>query len=416
LAAHSVILLHTVMTIAKINQRLIISIGIAVATLVFFFDIHTPLGIAMGIPYLSLVILTLWLKDARYVLLAALLGIVLTVLGAAFLKPMPTTLSMAFVITNRLLVIATIIFTALLIFQYKKAESKVKEQQLELNLLNENLRSSNKELEQKVRHRTQILEESLGKLEKTTAELNSSLEKEKELNELKSRFVSMASHEFRTPLATILSSLVLAKKYGEQNEKEKQHRHFQRIENSVHNLTEIINDVLSVSKLEEGKIRIEYEMINVPMLITTLVNEMKTIAKEGQSIDYRHSGKDVILLDSKALRLILTNLVSNAIKFSPPGSPVLITSEISDHELKLTVRDHGIGISPADQQHLFERFFRGENVTSIQGTGLGLNIVAKFVELLGGQIEFSSTLDAGSEFHVLLPALYESPVTAGVDK
>lgn len=264
------------------------------------------------------------------------------------------------------------------------------------------LKNYSVELERQVENRTMIMSEAIEELEKTKEELNNALEKERELSELKSRFVSMASHEFRTPLATVLSSLSLVAKYGEQGDKEKQDKHIARIKQSITNLTDILNDMLSISKLEEGAITIVREDFDVKEFILDLITEMKGICKEGQILDYKHkSDKMNAFLDKKIMRHILFNLISNAIKFSPENKPIEIDSEINnDGRIKLNVKDNGIGISKEDQKHLFERFFRGQNATNIQGTGLGLNIVAKYIEMLDGTIECNSELEKGTSFTI----------------
>lgn len=264
----------------------------------------------------------------------------------------------------------------------------------------ERLKNYSSELEKQVKNRTLILEEAIVELKKIKKELNDSLEKERELNELKSRFVSMASHEFRTPLATILTSLSLVTKYGELNEKEKQNKHIARIKTSVSDLTDILNDFLSVSKLEEGKMECKPEHFNLPEFITEIVSNLQPLTKNNQKINYNHSGKREVFLDKIFLKNILFNLVSNAQKFSPEGKSINILSWFSGSELTLEVEDQGIGISIEDQKHLFQRFFRGHNVSHIQGTGLGLNIVAKYVELMNGSIEFESIEGKGTTFTI----------------
>jgi signal transduction histidine kinase len=242
----------------------------------------------------------------------------------------------------------------------------------------------NAELEGKVKERTQSLEEAL--------------EKEKELNELKSRFVSMASHEFRTPLSTVLSSAYLLAQYSKTEDQPKREKHIQRIVSSVNLLTDILNDFLSVGKIEEGKIQVRISEIDIRETGSTLVTELKTITKPGQEILYTHSGGTDAMLDLALVKHIVLNLVSNAIKFSPENSTVNICTINEKNVLTLSVKDSGVGISEEDQQHLFERFFRGANVTNIQGTGLGLHIVAKYVEIMNGTITFNSTLGQGTEF------------------
>jgi PAS domain S-box-containing protein len=267
----------------------------------------------------------------------------------------------------------------------------------------EKLKNYSAELETQVRKRTLILEEAVEELEKTKSELNKALEKERELNELKSRFVSMASHEFRTPLATILSSVSLIDKYGQKGDTQKQQPHVSKIKSSINNLTDILNDFLSLSKLEEGKVESVAEEFNLEEFLTAVVKELEPLAKEGQSLLYRHSGNPNASMDKKLLKNILFNLVSNAIKFSPEGEQIEITSLCDKANIKISVKDKGIGISKDDQKHLFERFFRGHNAMNIQGTGLGLNIVAKYVELMCGSIDFSSTENKGTTFTLTFP-------------
>jgi PAS domain S-box-containing protein len=269
------------------------------------------------------------------------------------------------------------------------------------------LKQYSAELEKQVEKRTMIMREAIQELERTRDELNVALEKEKELGELKTRFVSMASHEFRTPLATILSSLSLVSKYGESGEKDKQGKHVTRIKGAVSHLTDILNDVLSISRLEEGRISMTLEEIDIRELINNVLNEMRPICKDAQTINYQHKGDTLVRLDRKIIRNIIFNLVSNAIKFSNEGKQISIETISSEHELMLTVQDEGMGISAEDQKHLFERFFRGHNATNVQGTGLGLNIVAKYVELMDGHIEFESELEKGTKFILIFRKHHE---------
>lgn len=265
------------------------------------------------------------------------------------------------------------------------------------------LKNYNVELERQVKKRTLILREAIDQLEKTKLELNNALEKERELNEMKSRFVSMASHEFRTPLATILSSLSLVTKYGEINEKEKQNVHINKIKSSVNNLTDILNDVLSVSKLDEGKVSFNPEFFDLFTFIEDCISDLQPIAKEGQLIQFTHAGNSEINFDKKLLKHILFNLVSNAIKFSPEEKPIEVKVKVNKKNWTLSVKDHGIGIPKSDQKHLFERFHRGKNVTNIQGTGLGLNIVARITEMLQGKISYETKENAGTLFTLSFP-------------
>lgn len=278
----------------------------------------------------------------------------------------------------------------------KKAEQAVAQQKKELELLNA-------DLEKRVKERTMILEEAVGELNRTKEELHAALQKEKELNDLKSRFVSMASHEFRTPLATILSSLSLSMKYSEKGDKENQSKHINRIKTSINSLTDILNDFLSISKFEEGKVSASHEPFHIQEFSSEILKEVQAITKAGQQINHNHSGNPEIISDKKFIRHILLNLLSNAIKFSPEGKPIELNTDVSDSHLIMSVKDNGIGISKEDQEHLFERFFRAQNATNIQGTGLGLNIVAKYVEMLDGTVECQSGLNEGTTFIIKLP-------------
>lgn len=271
----------------------------------------------------------------------------------------------------------------------KKAEEKMK------NYFNE--------LEVQVKNRTLILQEAIEELEKTKQNLHSALDKERELNELKSRFVSMASHEFRTPLTTMMSSLSLVTKYGEQNDKENQKKHVSKIKTSINTLTDILNDFLSVSKLEEGKVDNLPEEINIKTFIFEIISEMKILATNNQEIVQQFVGDEIAYLDKKSFKNILFNLISNAIKFSPKGGLIEISSVNLNATLKIVVKDNGIGISEEDQKHLFERFFRAHNAIHIQGTGLGLNIVARYLQLMNGSINFESIENKGTTFTILIP-------------
>lgn len=263
------------------------------------------------------------------------------------------------------------------------------------------LKEYSAELDTQVKKRTLILEEAMQELEKTKNELNSALEKEKELSELKSRFVSMASHEFRTPLATMLSSLSLMKRYSERNDTEKIAYHFGKMRASINDLTIILDDFLSLSKLEEGKIENQPGYFHLPNFIRLVCDEMHSLLKKDQQILSVHNGIEEVCLDKKLMKNILYNLISNAIKFSDEAKPITILSAVGESDISITVQDSGIGIPDYDQKHLFERFFRGNNVAHIQGTGLGLNIVARYVELMNGSISFESKENLGSTFTVV---------------
>ncbi len=270
-------------------------------------------------------------------------------------------------------------------------------------LAEDKLKNYSADLEKQVGNRTLILEEAISELEKTKNELHVALEKEKELNEMKSRFVSMASHEFRTPLATIISSLSLVKTYGDKNDSEKQNKHIGKIKSSINNLTDILNDFLSISKMEEGKVHNVKEDFLIDFFVKEVVSETESLCKKGQKISYSHSGDTIVSLDKKMFKNILFNLISNAAKFSFADSVISIKTERTQDDLKLSIEDQGIGISKKEQKYLFQRFFRAKNASNIQGTGLGLNIIENYVELMDGTINFTSVENKGTIFELQFP-------------
>jgi PAS domain S-box-containing protein len=282
----------------------------------------------------------------------------------------------------------------------KEIEQAILRQQEEMARAHAEIESLNEELEAKVEQRTRQLQETMEILEKSRDDLEQALSKEKELSDLKTRFVSMASHEFRTPLSTILSSASLVAKYILSEEQDKRDKHIQRIRSAVSNLTDILNEFLSIGRLEEGKIQVNVSEFNLRDQAQLVCNEMQTILKPGQRIKYAHQGPMTVKLDLSMLRNIFINLISNALKFSPENGLIEVQTDVNEKQILISVRDHGIGISEEDQKHLFERFFRGKNATNIQGTGLGLHIVSKYAELMGGSICVESELDEGTRFIV----------------
>ncbi|MBS4043360.1 MAG: PAS domain S-box protein [Chitinophagaceae bacterium] len=280
----------------------------------------------------------------------------------------------------------------------KAIELSVVQQKEELALINKKIEELNNELEQKVESRTKELQQTMQLLQASKDELTKSLNKEKELSDLKSRFVSMASHEFRTPLSTILSSASLVSKYTETVDQEKRDKHIHRIKSSVNNLTDILNEFLSIGKIEDGKIVAHFADFDIVENIESVCNEMQSHVKGEQKIIYKHDGDKIVHLDPSLLRNIVINLLSNAIKFSNSNGKIFVQSIVNPKSIILSIKDSGIGISKEDQEHLFERFFRAANATNIQGTGLGLHIVGKYVELMNGHIDFISELEKGTEF------------------
>lgn len=272
-------------------------------------------------------------------------------------------------------------------------EERVKNRTEQLDLTIIELENLNQELA------TQIVERKSAELESKKALL-----REKELSELKSRFVSMASHEFRTPLSTILSSATLIDRYKTEQAAPKRAIHVNKIKSSISNLTHILNDFLSLSKLEEGKIHPTLGNTNLENIVSEVLEELSSIKKDGQLIYSTVEGENLIInSDGKIIKNILINLLSNAIKYSDGKITLKVNGRTNF--TTIIVQDEGIGISKEDQVHLFERFFRAKNVINIQGTGLGLNIVKKYVEELNGEITFTSELGVGTLFKIDLPII-----------
>jgi two-component system sensor histidine kinase/response regulator len=241
-------------------------------------------------------------------------------------------------------------------------------------------------------------------LRKKNEELSASLLREKELNQLKSRFISMVSHEFKTPLTTILLSSNLLQRYGERMPVEKRVEELQVIERTVNHLNSLLENVLTVTKGQVGKIEFRPELTDVQQLCQKLIERFRAMSEETHSIEFSHVGDRLqASVDPKLLEHILSNLLSNAIKYSPTGSGVFFEFSGNNNELVFQIKDEGIGISEADQHHLFDPFHRGENVGTIKGTGLGLSIVKQFVELHDGRISVESELGKGTTFTVVIP-------------
>jgi PAS domain S-box-containing protein len=277
--------------------------------------------------------------------------------------------------------------------------------QEDLQTMNKQLLTLNENLERKVKERTLVLQEALNDLEKSQTELRDALLKEKELHEMKSRFVTMASHEFRTPLTTILSSVSLISKYVKENEQLHRDKHIQRIKNSVFSLTEILNDVLSLGKLDEGKVVAQLEEINLCEILQAAVNDMDLILKPNQKIEVHCQKNQKVKADIILLQRVLVNLLSNAIKFSFDETNISIevirNSELN--EVQVNIANQGIGIPDSEKDKLFDRFYRANNASNIQGTGLGLSIVKRCLELVNASVSFTSIENSTTTFTIHLP-------------
>ncbi|WP_226930185.1 PAS domain-containing sensor histidine kinase [Hymenobacter siberiensis] len=268
--------------------------------------------------------------------------------------------------------------------------------------LNEELRLSNAELEHQVTDRTHALLVTLQQLERRGRELTQALAAEQALGELKSRFVSMASHEFRTPLTVVLTSADLIAEYPAADQQPDRLRHVAHIRTAVEHLNDLLEEFLSADRLEEGKLVAHPANCDPAALLVETVAAVQGLRKAGQTIVVQ-AYDGAIRLDDSLLRKILLNLLSNALKYSGENAVVTVAMECRNNELLLKVQDQGIGISPADQEHLFERFFRAHNATELPGTGLGLFIIAKYLELMDGHIALHSELGVGTTFTVTIP-------------
>lgn len=284
------------------------------------------------------------------------------------------------------------------------------------------IKKLNNELEGKIKVRTKELEESILDLQNANKALElevkkrkeaenrikNALQKEKELNELKTKFLSLVSHEFKTPLSGILTSVVLAGKYKLEEQQEKREKHLSTIKSKVHYLDNILNDFLSIERLESGKATYKFSNFSLSKLVNEVVYNANVTLKSGQNIQYPRNLDDIVLhQDEKILELVLSNMLSNAIKYSPENSLIKFDVHTEDKKIYFKVSDQGIGIPEKDQKHIFERYFRAENALLNQGTGIGLNIAKVHLENLGGSIRFKSQENTGTEFIVELPIVKE---------
>jgi signal transduction histidine kinase len=265
------------------------------------------------------------------------------------------------------------------------------------------LRKKEEELQQLNAQLEQMVAERTYELKQAHEELKKALEKEKQLNELKSRFVSMASHEFKTPLTSILSSASLIEKYTDEIAQDRRQKHVERIKSSVQNLTNILNDFLSLEKIESGSVQRDISELSLDEFIHSLLDELAPLLQKNQTIQYEHNGNLKVCIDQHLLKNVLINLLSNAVKYSPEGKDVTLKTQCEENKLRIEVIDQGIGIPDEDKIHMFERFFRAGNASNIQGTGLGLTIVKRYLDLLGGSINFESELYKGTRFFVEMP-------------
>ena len=280
------------------------------------------------------------------------------------------------------------------------------------------IRELNTELEEKIELRTRELSESVEDLKNLNVELGEeinrrkeaeekikdALNKEKELNELKTKFLSLVSHEFKTPLSGILTSATLAEKYTKEEQQPKREKHLVTIRNKVHYLNNILNDFLSIDRLDSGRGQYKFSKFRLKRLINEVIYNANITLKDGQEISYPKDIEDVeLFMDEKILELILSNLLGNAIKYSPENTSIQFMVDFHDDLIVFKIKDQGRGIPKKDQKHIFERYFRAENALLDQGTGIGLNIAKTHLENLGGTIQFESEENKGTTFTIEVP-------------
>lgn len=263
----------------------------------------------------------------------------------------------------------------------------------------EHLRQYTADLEGIVDERTDVLKQLVNALNEAKDDVSKSLEREKELHQMKSRFVSMASHEFRTPLSSVQLSTILIEKYLQISDHAQILKHLRMIQNAVASLNTILNDFLSLDRLEAGAVNIDIKCFDIIQFAEELTEELQMITKSNQHIIYQHTGQEsMVYLDANLLKNCLINLISNAIKYSGEDTFIEFSTEITDDRYVLIVKDNGMGIPMEDQKGLFQPFFRANNTGQIPGTGLGLNIVKRYVDLMGGEIFFESRENEGAQF------------------
>ncbi|MGP8216073.1 MAG: sensor histidine kinase [Bacteroidia bacterium] len=358
---------------------------VAITIIIIVFQLMTELNVVVAFATIAIVLATMYIPGKVYTYIFAFVASVLIAAGFYYSRFLDKTMDPAKfsnLAYNRISALLSVWITAYLILKFK--QSRAKEQKSNMELIRQK-------------------------------ELTRALEKEKELNELKSRFVAMASHEFRTPLSTILSSVALVEKYDSPAQKDDKKRHIDRIRSTVKNLNNILNDFLSLDKLEEGLVKINPCTFRLDEFFAEVMEEIKIMAKPGQQINFIYDTKlHEVVMDQNLLMNILNNLLNNAIKYSPENGliDIIVSDTNSDretarvtpaNELVISVKDYGIGIPEEDKPFMFERFFRAGNASNIQGTGMGLNIVKRYLDLMGGSIDFTSETNKGTIFTVKIP-------------
>lgn len=269
----------------------------------------------------------------------------------------------------------------------------------------------NTQLEKKIRLRTQELRDTVAILKREVKrrkeaedKIKDALQRERELNDLKTKFLSLVSHEFKTPLSGILTAATLVGKYNTEEGQGKREKHLKTIIGEVRRLNTILTDFLSIERLEQGKEVYRLADFSLSKVVNEVIYDANMILKDGQKINYPQNIDDTIInQDERIVGLALTNLLHNAIKYSSEDTEIDFRVNLSENKIAFHIKDQGIGIPEADQKHIFDRYFRAENVLLTQGTGIGLNIIKAHIENLGGSIYFKSKENTGSVFTMELP-------------
>ncbi len=278
-----------------------------------------------------------------------------------------------------------------------RLELRIKERTVELRNNIKQLKKLNQNYKEEIQKRIEA-----------ETKIKVALKKERELNELKTKFLSMVSHEFKTPLSGILTSAILLSKYKLENHQEKREKHIETISNKVHYLNNIINDFLSIERLDSNKENYKFSEFNLSKIINEVVYNANMLLKSGQKINIPNNSDEYILFqDEMFLELALSNIINNAVKYSPQNTPIDLEIYKKGENIVFKITDKGIGIPKKDQKFIFNRYFRAENALNNQGTGIGLNIVKSHLENLGGTISFISKENEGSTFMFELPLVHK---------
>ncbi len=229
------------------------------------------------------------------------------------------------------------------------------------------------------------------------------MEHETEQHRLKVQMIGMFAHDFRNPLATIMASIGIVRNYSDRIDEQGRVKHLNRVEASVRQLLEMLDDMLLFAQTDSDSYNIQMELVDVGQFVKHIVEEFQITYTETHKFLFENQFTLSIRIDSRLLRQIVANLIANAVKFSPSGSTVCITVELDSDQFVLTIQDHGIGIPDADQHRLFSVFQRGSNAKDIRGTGLGLAIVKQAVDLLEGSIQLESQVGVGTTVIIRMP-------------